>query len=543
MEVQIHKLNLYRAFPRNMSQPIYVMNQEEETRRSAFAENVIAIQAISELIKTTFGPKSMQKLLFDKTAGAPTITNDAAKILEEINISHPGGRIIMKQAKAHKKDIGDGTSRLLLFSGALLTEANELVQQGVHPTTIIKGISQAKDYAIEQLQELSEKIDINDKKILVNIANTTMASRNISKTAREKFAEMLAEAVLHVKEKRGDGWVVDLDDVQTLRKMGKDVGTTDIVKGLVIDKEVLHRMMPTEVKNAKIAIIDSALEVVKTTFDAQVQIQNSKDITAFKEKETNMLKELVNAIVKSGANVVFCQKGIDEPAQRYLYDNGILAARRVKKSDMYRIAKATGGKVINDIKNISPSDLGSAGLVIERQLGIDRLIFIEDCKDPKAISILIRGFRFSEAEADEAMRNALNSLKLAIEFPYYIAGGGATLWELSERVATKAKTLTTKEQMVWEAFANAMEKVPLRLAENGGLPILDIKTELNSAHKKKDGKNVGVDFDKKGVSDMVAKGVIEPVATSLQIIKSVAELANVLLNVDEMIDKKDYLNR
>ncbi len=524
-----------------MSQPVYIVRQEKQVEKSAFSHNLVAIQAIAELIKTTFGPKSMQKLLFDKGGSAPTVTNDAAKILEEIEISHPGGRIILKQAKAHKKEIGDGTTRLILLSAALMTEANELINQGYHPRIIHNGFTKAVGFATKSLQEIAKKFDINDNEILKNIAKTTMASRNIPSSIRDKFAGILVEAVHFVKQQFGDRWIIDLDDIQTLRKMGEESGATELIKGLVIDKELLHIMMPSEVRNAKIAIIDAALEIVKTNFDAQVQIQDSKDIQSFKEKEANILKNLVESIIKAGANVVFCQKGIDEGAQRFLYQNGIFAVRRVKKSDMFRIAKATGGKVINDIKTISPSDLGTADLVIERKLGNDRLVFIEGCKDPKAVSILIRGFKLSENEADEAIRNALNSLRLAMENPYYIPGGGAIFSELAERVSNFAKTLGTKEQMVVEAYAAALERIPLILAENGGLSILDLKSELYSAHKKSEGLNFGVDFEKKGASDMVSKGIIEPLDTTMQVIKSATELTNTLLNVDEMIDKKGFM--
>ncbi len=524
-----------------MSQPVYIVRQEKQVEKSAFSHNLVAIQAIAELIKTTFGPKSMQKLLFDKSGSAPTVTNDAAKILEEIEISHPGGKIILKQAKAHKKEIGDGTTRLILFSAALMTEANELINQGYHPRIVHNGFKKSIDFAVKALSEMAHKFDINDNAILKNIASTTLASRNIPSSIREKFAAILVDAVNFVKQKFGTRVLVDLDDIQTVRKMGDDSGSTELIKGLVIDKELLHIMMPSEVHNAKIAIIDAALEIVKTNFDAQVQIQNSKDIQSFKDKEANILKGLVESIIKAGANVVFCQKGIDEGAQRFLYQNGIFAVRRVKKSDMFRIAKATGGNVINDIKSISPSDLGHADLVIERKLGNDRLVFIEGCKDPKSVSILIRGFKFTESEADEAIKNALNSLRLTIENPYYIAGGGAVFSELAERVSNFAKTLSTKEQMVAEAYAAALERIPLILAENGGLNILDLKSELYAAHKKPEGLNFGVDFEKKGVSDMVSKGIIEPLEVTMQVIKAATELTNTLLNVDEMIDKKGFM--
>jgi thermosome len=476
----------------------------------------------------------MDKMLVD-SLGDVTVTNDGATVLDEVDVQNPAAKMMVEVAKTQDDEVGDGTTTAVVLAGELLKRAQDLLDDNIHPTTIVAGYKKAADYAVQIMDSLSEPVKLEDKVALKKVAMTSMHSKGLG-GAREHFADIAIEAIQRVMEKRGDTMYADIDNVQLIKKEGKSMMDTELVRGIIVDKEVVHPGMPKQVKNAKVALLDAALEIEKTEISAEIRINDPTQMKAFLDEETRMMKEMVDKIKASGATVVLCQKGIDDTTQHYLAKEGMLAVRRIKKSDMEKLARATGGKVITNLDDLKASDLGKAGLVEERKIGDDKMVFIEDCKDPRSVSILIRaGLERLVDEAERALKDALSVVADVVHKPKVVIGAGAIEAELSRKLKDYAVKVGGREQLAVEAFAETMEMIPKTLADNAGLDPIDILVELRQAHEKKTGLTNGVDvFDGK-IKDMKRQGVLEPVRVKEQAIKSAAEAASMILRIDDVI--------
>jgi len=517
-------------------QPILILKEGTTRRRGREAQrnNITAARIVAEVLKTTLGPRGMDKMLVD-SLGDVTITNDGATILKEIEVEHPAAKMMVEVAKAQDNEVGDGTTTAVVLAGELLYRAEELLDQNIHPTVIVSGFKKAAQKAKEILEKVSKPVDLEDRETLKKIAITSMASKAVG-NAREHLAEIAIDAVKQIIEKRGDKLVADIDNVQIIKKEGKSLLDTELVKGVVIDKEVLHPGMPKRVENAKIALLNCPLEVEKTEFDAEIRIRDPSQMKAFLDKEAQMLKEMVEKIKRTGANVVFCQKGIDDVAQHFLAKEGILAVRRVKKSDMEKLARATGGRIVTNLDDLSEKDLGKAGLVEERKVGEDKMVFVEDCENPKSVAILIRaGLERLVDEADRALHDSLSVIADIVKNNRIVAGGGAVEMEIARGLDDYAATVGGREQIAIKAFAKAVEAIPKTLAENAGLDPVDIMVALRAAHKEPGKESYGVDVFTGDIVDMYEKGVIEPMSVKEQAIKSAAEVASMILRIDDVI--------
>ncbi|TFF90337.1 MAG: thermosome subunit [Promethearchaeota archaeon] len=516
--------------------PILVLKEGTERKRGKDAQknNIAAAKAVAEAVRTTLGPKGMDKMLVD-SLGDVTITNDGATILDEIDVEHPAAKMMVEVAKTQDDKVGDGTTTSVIIAGELLNLAEELMEQSVHPTIIFRGYRKALLKSKEILQELAVKVEENDTSILKKVAETSMNSKLIS-GAKGHFAEMAVKAISQIKEKRGENIFIDLDQIQIIKKEGKSLLDSEIIDGIIIDKEIVHPMMPKSLKNVKIALINSSLEIEKTEFDAEIRVQSPDQINQFLEEEANMLKKKVNKLKEVGANAVFCQKGIDDKAQNYLAKEGVIAVRRVKKSDMEKLARATNGKIVNNIFEISNNDLGTAGKIEEKKVAEDNMVFISECALPKAVSILIRaGIEHVVDEAERMIHDALSVVKATIEVPYILPGGGSSEIELAKRLRTYARTIGGREQLAIEIFANALEIVPKTLVENAGFNPVDLLVELRSKHEGENGSNYGINIESGKPYNMIKKGVIEPLAILTQAIQSATELSSMILKIDDVI--------
>ncbi|MEM2104945.1 MAG: thermosome subunit beta [Candidatus Bathyarchaeia archaeon] len=517
-------------------QPVLIL-KEGTTRsrgREAQRNNIMAARIIGEVLKTTLGPRGMDKMLID-SLGDITITNDGAAILDEIEVEHPAAKMMVEIAKTQDDMVGDGTTTAVVLAGELLKKAEELLDQNIHPTIIVSGYRKAAQKAIEVINKIATPVDIEDRETLKKVALTTMSSKAVG-PAKEHLAEIAIDAVKQIAEKRGERMVADIDNIQIIKKTGKSLLETQLVRGLIIDKEVVHPGMPKKVENAKIALLDCPLEIEKTEFSAEIRIRDPTQMKAFLDQETKMLKEMVDKIKASGANVVFCQKGIDDMAQHFLAKEGILAARRVKQSDMEKLARATGGRIITDLDDLTAQDLGEAGLVEERKIGEDKMIFVEKCRDPRSVAILIRaGLERMVDEAERALTDALSVVSDVIENNKIVAGGGAVEVEIAKELRDYATKVGGREQLAIEAFADAIEIIPKTLAENAGLEPIDIIVELRANHEKKDGLHMGVNVFTGKVENMQENGVVEPLVVKEQAVKSAAESAAMILRIDDVI--------
>ena len=416
-------------------QPVLILKEGSTRNRGQDAQrsNITAAIIVSEVVKTTLGPRGMDKMLVD-SLGDVTVTNDGATVLDEIDVQNPAAKMMVEVAKTQDDEVGDGTTTAVILAGELLKRAEVLLDDQVHPTTIVAGYKKAADKAVEILESLSEPIKVEDKVALKKVAMTAMHSKGLG-GAREHFADIAIEAVQLVMEKRGDIWTADIDNIQLVKKEGKSLLDTTLVRGIIVDKETVHPGMPKQVKNAKIALLDSALEIEKTEMSAEIRINDPTQMKAFLDEETHMMKEMVNKIKASGANVALCQKGIDDTTQHYLAKEGIMAVRRIKKSDMEKLGRATGGRVVTNLDDLKAADLGKAQLVEERKIGDDKMVFIEGCKDPKSVSILIRaGLERLVDEAERAMKDALSVVIDVVQKPRVVVGAGAIEAELSKRL-------------------------------------------------------------------------------------------------------------
>ncbi|MCD6470802.1 TCP-1/cpn60 chaperonin family protein, partial [Candidatus Bathyarchaeota archaeon] len=515
--------------------PVLILKEGSTRSRGKEAQhnNIMAARIIAEAVRTSLGPRGMDKMLVD-SLGDITITSDGKTILDEIEVEHPAAKMMVEIAKAQDKEVGDGTTTAVVVAGELLTKAEELLNKNVHPTVIIDGYRKAADKAIETLEKIAIPIDPTDKEFLKKAAMTSMASKLVSEN-REYLANIAVEAILHVAQKVGDQYKVDLDDILIQKKTGESVADTTLIKGIVLDKEVVHPGMPKRVENAKIALLNCPLEIEKTEFDAKINIETPEQMEAFLREEENMLREMVEKIKGAGANVVICQKGIDDMAQHFLARAGILAVRRAKKSDMEKLAKATGGRIITNLEDLTEKDLGHAELVEERKIGEDKMVFIEGCKNPRAVAILIRGGaeRIVD-EAERSLHDALCVVRDVVQEPKILAGGGAPEIEVAKALRDYASSLTGREQLAAQSFAEAIEVVPTALAENAGLDPIDIISELRARHEK--GETwAGIDVFEGKVKDMRELDVYEPLAVKKQVIKSATEAATMILKIDDVI--------
>lgn len=519
-------------------QPIIILREgtQRETGKGAQANNITAARAISEAVKSTLGPKGMDKMLVD-SMGDVVITNDGATILKEIDVEHPAAKMLVEVAKAQDEACGDGTTTAVVLTGELLKEAGTLLEQNIHSTTINHGYQLASKKAVEVLNKLAIDIKSNDIEVLKDIAKTSMASKGAN-FEKDGLADVVVEAVIKVAEKRDTKHIVDLDNIQIQKKHGGGIKETEIIEGIILDKERVHEGMPEIVKNAKIALINTALEVRKTEVDARIQIQDPTQLQAFLDEEESMIRRMVEKIKSSGANVLVCQKGVDDLAQHFLAKAGIYTVRRAKKGDVEKLAKATGAKIVSNLDDLTKNDLGNAGVVEERKIGDDKMTFVTNCKNPKAVSILIRGStEHVTVELERALHDALSVVKGAIEDGKITPGGGAAAIEIAMQLREYAPTVGGREQMAIEAFADAVEIIPKTLAENAGLDPIDMILEARNAHSKGQ-KYVGINVNEGKVGDMFKMKVFEPLRVSVQEIQAASETATMIIRIDDVIASK-----
>ncbi|MEM3038087.1 MAG: thermosome subunit beta [Thermoplasmata archaeon] len=518
--------------------PVLILREgtKREKGRGAQFSNITAAKAIGEAVRSTLGPRGMDKMLVD-SMGDVVITNDGVTILKEIDVEHPAAKMIVEVAKTQDEECGDGTTTAVIMAGELLKKAEALIEQNVHPTVIASGFRLAAQKAQEILTDIAIKITPDDKNKLKDIAMTAMISKSVS-ASREHLADIAVRAVLAVAEKKDGKFEVDQDNIQIVKKQGASMEDTQLIEGIIVDKEVVHSGMPKKVEKAKIALIDSALEVKKTEIDAKIEITDPTQLQAFLAEEEKMLKRMVDIIKKSGANVAFCQKGIDDLAQHYLAKEGIYAVRRVKKSDMEKLSKATGATIVTKLDDLKESDLGSAALVEEKKIGGDQMTFVTGCKNPKAVSVLIRGgTEHVVDEIERSLDDAISVVGLALEDGMLVTGGGSTATEIALRLREYAASVGGREQIAIDAFADAMEIIPTTLAENAGLDPIDVLIELRKAHK--DGKKrAGINVFTGKVVDMEKEKVLEPIRVGKQAINSATDAAVMILRIDDVIAAK-----
>ncbi|MDR1993661.1 MAG: TCP-1/cpn60 chaperonin family protein [Nitrososphaerota archaeon] len=520
-------------------QPVLILKEGTTRSRGKEAQrnNIMAARVIGEVLKTTLGPRGMDKMLID-SLGDITITNDGAAILKEIDVEHPAAKMMVEIAKTQDDMVGDGTTSAVVLSSELLKKAEELLEQNIHPTTLVSGFRKASQKAIEVINKTAQPLDINDKKVLLKVALTAMSSKSLG-SARDHLAEISIDAVKQITEQRGDKTIADIDNIQLIKKTGKSLLETQLIKGIIIDKEIVNPGMPKSKENAKIALLDSALEIEKTEISAEIRIKDPTQMKAFLDQETSMLQDMVTKLKTSGATVIFCQKGIDDMVQHFLAKEGIIAARRVKESDMEKLARATSGRIVSDLDDLAVDDLGFAGIVEERKIGDDKLIFVEKCKDPHAVAILIRaGLERLVDEAERAMTDSLSVVSDVIEDNQIVPGGGAIEIEIAKELRKYATKVGGREQLAVEAFADAVEVIPRTLAENAGLEPIDILVELRSTHDKNEGKFKGLNVYTGKLQDSIENGVIEPILVKEQAIKSASESAALILRIDDVITAK-----
>lgn len=515
--------------------PVLILKEgaSQTKGRDAQKNNIAAAKLISEVVKSSLGPRGMDKMLVDGL-GDVTITNDGATILKEIDVQHPAAKMMVEISKATDNEVGDGTSSVVVLAGALIEKAEELINKDVHPTIIVDGYRKSALKSIEIFNQIAQKIDGGNKAELMKVAKTSMQTKLVSKESSE-LSEVVVNAALQVSEPRESGYLVDIDDVKVEKKAGGSLRDTKLIKGIVLDKEVVHGGMPKRVEKAKIALINSALEIEKTEFDAKININSPDQMKMFLEEENKMLKNMVDKIISSGANVAICQKGIDDVAQHYLAKSNILAVRRVKESDMTKLARATGARIVNNLEDLGPKDLGYADLVEERKVETDKWVFIEGCKHPKSVTILIRGGSQRVVdEADRSLHDALMVTKDVMEKPYIVAGGGSPESFVAGKLREWSSTLSGREQLAADKFAESLEVIPLALAENAGMDPIDTLTELRSKQAK-GSKWSGIDARSAKIVDMSKLDIVEPLSVKEQIIKSATEVASMILRIDDVI--------
>jgi len=522
----------------NGQTPILILKEgtRREKGKGAQYNNIAAARAIADSVRSTLGPRGMDKMLVD-SMGDVVITNDGVTILKEIDVEHPAAKMLVEVAKTQDEECGDGTTTAVILAGELLKKAEALIEQNVHPTVISGGYRLAATKAREALEGVAIDVAHDNREVLLDIARTSMISKSVS-SSRDLLAKVAVDAVSSVAEKKDGKWVVDDDNIQIVKKQGGSMDDTQMISGIIIDKEAVHSAMPKRVENAKIALIDSALEVKKTEIDAKIEITDPTQLHAFLDEEENMLRKMVDIVKKSGANVLFCQKGIDDLAQHYLAKEKIYAVRRVKKSDMEKLAKATGAQLVTKLDDLTSKDLGTACLIEEKKIAEDRMTFVTDCKNPKAVSILIRGgTEHVVDEIDRSLNDAISVVSVAFEDGKMVTGGGSTAMEVALKLRDYAASVGGREQIAIDAFASAMEVVPVALSENAGLDPIDVLIELRQAHKAGK-KYAGINVFTGKVVDMKKEKVLEPIRVGRQAISSATDAAVMILRIDDVIASK-----
>ncbi|MEM2921168.1 MAG: thermosome subunit beta [Candidatus Bathyarchaeia archaeon] len=516
-------------------QPVLILKEGTSRSRGkeALRSNIMAASVVAETVKSSLGPKGMDKMLVD-SLGDVTITNDGATILKEMDIQHPAAKMMVEIAKATDDEVGDGTTSVVVLAGKLLEKAEGLLDQNIHSTVIVDGYKAATEKALEYLNQIAVKVSPTDRDILKKVASTTMASKIVSEYS-DYLSNLVVDAVLKVAQKTADGYRVDIADIKVDKKAGESITSTSLIEGVALDKEVVHSGMPKRILNASIALLNTPIEIEKTEFTAKINIESPEQMQAFLEEEEQMLKGMVDKIVSAGANVVICQKGIDDVAQHFLAKAGVLAVRRVSESNMEKLAKATGGKIVVNLEDLTPKELGHAKLVEERKVGEDKWVFIEGCENPRAVTILIRGGAEKVVdEAERAIHDAICVVKDILIKPFIVAGGGAPEIEVSSRLRKWAESLSGKEQLAALAFAESLEVIPTSLAENAGLDPVDILVALRSSHEKGE-RWAGVEPFEGKIRNMWEKNIYEPLAVKEQVIKAASEAASMILRIDDVI--------
>ncbi|WP_456475604.1 thermosome subunit beta [Candidatus Pyrohabitans sp.] len=519
-------------------QPVLILSDKAQRTygRDAQRTNILAARIIAEIVKSTLGPRGMDKMLVD-SIGDVVVTNDGVTILKEMEVEHPAAKMMVEVAKTQEDEVGDGTTTSVVIAGELLKRAEELLDQDVHPTVIAKGYRMAAEKAEEILQSMAADIDINDDELLKKVAETAMTGKGAEK-AKDYLAELVVKAVKAVAEEMNGEISINADHVKIEKKVGGGIEDTQLIQGVIIDKERVHPGMPRSVKDAKIALINAPIEIEKTEFDAEIRITAPDQLQAFLDEEERMLRDMVEKVKAAGANVLFCQKGIDDLAQHFLAKEGIFAVRRVKKSDMEKLSRATGARIVTSIDDLSSDDLGYAGVVEEVKIGDDEMVFVRKCHDPKSVSILIRGgSEHITSEVERAIEDCLGVVPAAIRDKKIVPGGGAPEIEVARGLRDYAKTVGGREQLAIESFADALEVVPRALAENAGLDPIDMLVELRSKHEK-DGANYGLNVYTGEAVDMLKDGVVEPLRVKTQAIASASEVAVMILRIDDVIAAK-----
>ena len=515
--------------------PVLVLKESalQEKGRDAQKNNIMAAKMVCDIVKSSLGPRGLDKMLVD-SLGDVTITNDGATILKEIDAQHPAAKMMIEISKTIDTEVGDGTTSSVIFAGTLLAKAEELLKKDVHSSVIIEGFQAASEKALEILSEISKKVNPNDRETLLKISSTSMESKLISEDS-ESLSKIVVDSIMSIAETNDKKSSVDLDNLKVEKKAGGSIQDTSLIKGIVLDKEVVHSGMPTKIQQAKIALLNTAMEIEKTEMSAEIRINDPTQMQMFLEEENRMIKTMVDKIHAIGANVVVCQKGIDDMAQHFLSKHGILGVRRVKESDMTKLAKATGGRITSNIEDISEKDLGAANLVQQKKVESDKWVFIEGCKNPQSVTLLIRGGSQRVVdEVDRSIHDALMVVKDVIEKPEIVAGGGAPEAVLASFLRDWSERFEGREQLAINKFAEALEIIPLTIAENAGMDPIDTMVQLRA--KQSEGKKwTGIDAKEGKVSDMLSKNIVEPVVVKEQIIKSATEAACMILRIDDVI--------
>ena len=515
--------------------PVLVLKESalQQKGRDAQKNNIAAAKLVADLVKTSLGPRGLDKMLVD-SLGDVTITNDGATILKEIDAQHPAAKMMVEVSKTIDTEVGDGTTSSVIFAGALLEKAEKLLEKDVHSTVIVDGYQAASEKSLELLADFAKSIKPDDEESLIKIAKTSMQSKLISEDS-EPLSKLVVGAILKIAEKNGDAYSVDLDNLKVEKKSGASIQDTALIKGIVLDKEIVHSGMPTKIQNAKIALVNAALEVEKTEMSAEIRISDPSQMQMFLEEENRMLKEMVSKLHNAGTNVLICQKGIDDISQHYLAKHGILAVRRVKESDMTKLAKATGGRITTNLDDITEKDLGYADLVQQKKIETDKWVFIEGCKNPHSVTVLIRGGSQRVVdEVDRSIHDSLMVVKDVIETPSIVTGGGSAEAYLAGQLNEYADSFDGREQLAIKQYAEALESIPLTIAENAGMDPIDTIISLRA--KQNSGKKAaGINAKESKIGDMNSLSILEPLVVKEQIIKSATETACMILRIDDVI--------
>ena len=516
--------------------PVLVLKESalQQKGRDAQHNNIAAARLVADLVRSSLGPRGLDKMLVD-SLGDVTITNDGATILKEIDVQHPAAKMMVEISKTMDNEVGDGTTSSVVFGGALLEKAEELLKKDVHSSVVVEGYQAAAEKSLEMMDGLASSVEATDEDSLLKVAKTSMQSKLISEDS-DPLSRLVVSAVVRIAEKKEDGtYAVDLDDVKVEKKSGGSISDTQLVSGIVLDKEVVHSGMPARIDDARIALLNAALEVEKTEMSSEIRITDPTQMQMFLEEESRMLQSMVNKIHDAGANVLLCQKGIDDIAQHYLAKNGILAVRRVKESDMTKLAKATGGRVTTNIDDLQADDLGSAERVYQKKVESDKWVFVEGCKKPQSVTILIRGGSQRVVdEVDRSIHDALMVVRDVIEKPAIVSGGGSAEAYIAAQLKTWADTFDGREQLAIKKYAESLETIPLTIAENAGMDPIDTLASLRQSHSQ-GLTSTGIDARNTKIADMTAIDVVEPVAVKEQIIKSATEAACMVLRIDDVI--------